>query len=296
LRRGARKGIHDLKFRYWQDVNEEEAANSWFFMWPYLDELPVALQAFVLYEDDGRFFQTANGMAPRFDPNHLQPYDNVGLPRQNETKLHDLVLRAKERIACEIRIVQDLVQRSRQPRETLLEKSRPKIAGLLIDFQVREATYREVGPLRLLVRARQRFFFILAAEEILNALTSNDAQNELDTTWYVEESSAGIRGHLFVQDDKVHLYPPVLFDFVVGVQVSRIRKCEICGNYFWAGRKDKKMCTEKCGAIKRKREERKRYREIKLGDRAPVKRTKTVLRLKVGAGKSRPKNRIDKKG
>ena len=111
----------------------------------------------------------------------------------------------------------------------------------------------------------------MAAEEILDALTDEEPQKKLDTTWYAQHSGA-LRGNLFVENDQVHLYPPVLFSFVVGLQVSRIHKCGICGNYFWGGvGRDKTVCSPQCGATK-KRRERDRYMEVKLGDRIPKSR------------------------
>ena len=106
-------------------------------------------------------------------------------------------------------------------------------------------------------RVKERFFFVLAAEEILDALTGPDTEEKLGTAQYVGYTA--IRSRLFVMDDEVHMSPPILFSFVVGIQASRVRKCEICGSYFWAGRKDKTVCSEKCNATRRKRKQRRWY-------------------------------------
>ena len=298
LRRSGRNGVHELTMRHWDSASEEEAINSWFYMWRYVNELPVNLQMFVLQDDDGRR-ETGFGMAPLFDANHLQPYTNIELLDQTESALQDLVSTAKERINREIKIVEERITPREQKRSTPrddLQRQLLIVSGLRNEYEVGESTFSEVGPRRLLARARQRFFFVLAAEEILDALTGDEPQEKLNNAWYFEESGAALRGHLFVQGDQVHLYPPVLFSFVVGLQVSRIHKCGICGNYFWAGRKDKKVCSEQCGATKRKRQERQRYYEIKIGDRIAGKRRNASPRAKTVVTAPHSRGHSAKKG
>jgi predicted nucleic acid-binding Zn ribbon protein len=279
LRRSAGKGIHDLTIRHWYSKGEEEAISSWFYLWRTLNELPLSLQAFVLRDDDGQRRETDFGMGPLSDPNHLQPYTNIDLLTHEDGELSDVISRAKDRIDREIEIVDERNALRQQQESTRRADSRSLLVmpELRRQYEIGEYTFYEVGPTSLITRARQRFFFILAAEEILNALASDSPKEKLTNMWYLELSGSAQRGHLYIQNDRVHLYPPVLFNFVVGVQVSRIRKCEICENYFWAGRKDKKVCSEQCGATKRKRKERKRYLEIKLGDRVPTKRRSSSL-------------------
>lgn len=275
-------GIHELTMRLWNSDSEQEAITSWFYFWRYVNPLSIGLQAFVLHDDDGLHIETDYGMAPFFDPSHLQPYQNVDLPARSDDALREVVSKAKERITREIELVQEKANtkhKTGSPIPLDAQSDLAQIAGWPREYVARGSKFSEVGPRRLAERARQRFFFILAAEEILDALTADEPQKKLDTTWYVQDSGV-LMGSLFVENDEVHLYPPILFSFVVGLQVSRIRKCGICGNYFWAGRKDKKVCSPQCGATNRKRKERKRYMEIKLGDRVPKRKSLKPSRAK----------------
>jgi predicted nucleic acid-binding Zn ribbon protein len=106
---------------------------------------------------------------------------------------------------------------------------------------------------------------------LLFALTEKIPQKELEELWYAPECDL-LSGGLLVENDRFHVLPPVLFSFFLGVPISRIHRCIVCSDYFWAGRKDKSVCSFRCGATKRKRKERERYQEIKLGDRVPKKR------------------------
>lgn len=47
---------------------------------------------------------------------------------------------------------------------------------------------------------------------------------------------------------------------VDGVNVSRLRRCEICSRAFWAGRKDAVCCSPNCADKRRKRQHRARYK------------------------------------
>ena len=271
LRRSAKSGIHELATRQWNSETEREAITSWFYFFRYIDPLPLGLQAFVLQDDEGLHRETDYGVASLFDPSHLQPHNNIELLAKSDEMLREVILKSKERINHEIELVDE---------KTDDPPFLAQVAGRRRQYVIAGSTFSEVGPRRLAERAKQRFFFILAAEEILDALTGKEPQKKLETTWYGHHSGA-LKGNLFVENDKVHLAPPVLYSFVVGLQVSRIHKCEICGNYFWAGRKDKKVCSPQCGATKRKRRERNRYMEVKLGDRIPksrgVKRTRASV-------------------
>ena len=126
------------------------------------------------------------------------------------------------------------------------------------DYGVGESKFMSSGLLNLVNRARQRLLFILAAEEVLNALSGVETQEQLNRARYIDECGA-TRGHLYIKDGEVKLSPPVLFSFVVGIDATRVRKCKVCENYFWAGRKDKQLCSVKCDATHRKRNERDRY-------------------------------------
>jgi len=254
--------------------------------------LPLELQTFVLHDEEGAHIEVEYppGYAPLFDPYHLQPLNNIAYLEQ-PTEVHShMVTEAKERIEIETKIVEARVALAKSPSDS---QARHEIQ--LPDFYTRKGyqignrNFSVIGLGNLANRARQRFFFILAAEEILNALVGPEPQTKLDRVWYVEQSGT-TRGHLYVKDDVVKVYPPILFSFVVDVQVSRIRRCEICEDYFWAGRKDKKVCSARCGATRRKRNERERYFEIKVGAR------KVKQSSKKRTSKARLQSGVTKKG
>jgi hypothetical protein len=254
---------------WWDTRNDKETLSSAYHLRRLVAELSLELQAFVLRDEEGVHVKTEYppGYAPLLDPYHLQPLNNIAYLEQPIEVNSLIVTEANERIEIETKIVEDKAVLAKPQSD-----SQARRAFQLTNFDTR-AEYRidnrnfsEIGLSNLANRARQRFFFILAAEEILNALVGPETQTKLNRVWYVEQSGT-TRGHLYVKDDLVKVYPPILFSFVVDAQVSRIRRCEICEDYFWAGRKDKKVCSARCGATRRKRNERERYFEIKVGAR-----------------------------
>lgn len=246
---------------WWSTKNYEETASSTYHLWRLVDELPLELQAFVLHDEEGLFIEVEYfpKQAPVFDPSHFQPLTNIALLGQSPKKLGALVARAKERIDVETKLAESKASSSKKTDVAL-------ISPWAADYQIRDCKFREMGLAYLAGRARRRIFFILAAEELLDALVGPDVHKKLHSNWYVDKSGAAT-GFLYVSGDEVRLYPPLLFSFVVGVQASRVRRCGICENYFWAGRKDKKVCSERCSATSRKRQERQRYFEKKIGVR-----------------------------
>ncbi len=233
---------------YWSSQNDEDLVGGMYRLWQLVDSLPLELQAFVWHDTHGSFIETSYGTSILDDPLHLQPFENIALFGQTEGELNALVERAKERIDVETKRTQ-AYDRARLGRE---------ISSTIqwgIDYQVGNQKFHETGLTELANRARQRLFFILAVEEILDALAGPDTQEKLNDTRYVERSGA-IRGRLFVKNDEVQLYPPILYSFVIGIQVSRVRKCEICENYFWAGRSDMQVCSTQCRDVRRKRRQR----------------------------------------
>jgi hypothetical protein len=61
---------------------------------------------------------------------------------------------------------------------------------------------------------------------------------------------------------------------IKGVDVTRIRVCEICRTIFWAGRYDSLCCSSNCADKRRKRQHRARYK-ARLADEVEAERTKT---------------------
>ena len=264
-RRSATDGIHILTQRCWAKSNEEQAAVSIPYLQMYISDWPLALKAFVLWDTHGLYVDMDGYAAPLQDHYHLQFYENIDLLDESDSNLQMRVETATERLRQEIKVVAD-----RRSSQTNIE-SPPNDGNHLGGHVGGESKFEQVGICQLALRARQRFFFVLAAEELLFALTARDRQKELDQLWYVPECDL-FTGSLGVDDDQFQVSSPVLFSFLLDVPISRIRRCTVCSDYFWAGRKDKSVCSARCGATKRKRKERKRYFEIKVGDRVPKKR------------------------
>jgi hypothetical protein len=55
----------------------------------------------------------------------------------------------------------------------------------------------------------------------------------------------------FIVDDegKLRLQVDELTQALDGVELNRIRECKLCGQIFWAGRKDKKCCSLRCNNV-----------------------------------------------
>src|SRR6185503_9442141 len=239
IRRGSRKGIHGLIVRSsWEREDEEGTIGSMYDLQRYLREWPLGLQAFVLHDSDGEYRDTDLGPVAHFDPYHLRPLENIHLLGRSEEELEEVILKARGRIDLEIDLAEQVVS-SRRQQNPPIEKRQAMLVKR-VDYQLGDCKFTEVGLRHLLIRARQRFFFVLAAEEILYSLTAPDPTEEIQRAWYIGESGS-LRSHLYVHNGTVHLHPPVLFSFVVGIQVSRIRRCAVCEDYFWAGRKDKRV-------------------------------------------------------
>lgn len=291
MRRGSRKGIHELIVRSSWETDEQAAINDMYELRRSLRKWPSGLQAFVLHDNDGEYRDSDLGPIQHLDPHHLRPLENIYLLGQSEAELEEVISTATSRIDLEIELAEQVASSRRQKNP----RSDERQVALVITprtYELGDCEFTEVGVRHLLVRARQRFFFVLAAEEILYSLTAPDPNEELRSAWYIGDSGA-LESQLYVADDKVHLGPPVLFSFVLGIQVSRIRRCGVCENYFWAGRKDKRVCSERCGATNRKRQERQRYFEIKVGDRIPKKKTKSSIARKRPAHR---RDRVARKG
>ena len=276
---------------WWNTRNDEETLSSMYHLRRLADELPLELQVFILRDDECRHTKVAYppGYVPVFDPYHLQTLENITYLEQPTEKLRVIVAEAKERIAIETNMAEARASAAKVPSDNQ-EQQMVQIPDVqIVNYKIGNINYSKVGLSNLANRARQRFFFILAAEEILDALVEPETQKKLNNAWYVEQSGT-TRGYLYVSNDEVKLSPPILFSFVVDVQASRIRRCEICEDYFWAGRKDKKVCSARCGATRRKRNERERYFEIKVGAR------KVKQSSKKRTSKARLQSGVTKKG
>jgi hypothetical protein len=260
-----------------------------FYLRSYVKELPLALQVFVLNDQDLRYVEMEPGTTgPLNESCESQLLENFALLDQPEQRLRQVFSEAEERISIETSLAQDQKEGPDDSQEkpkklTQLagKKSRvPKAVQVVnrpiwpADYAIGDNEYLKVGLNILIDRATQRFFFILAAEEMLDALAAKNTEEGLNVGWY-DHAAGATRGWLFLdKKGRVKQDPPLLFSLVVGLQANRVHRCENCADYFWAGRTNKKVCSEACGASARKRIQRKRDREIKLGDRIPKRRSK----------------------
>lgn len=49
----------------------------------------------------------------------------------------------------------------------------------------------------------------------------------------------------------------IVLEYLIGIDVRRIRECKICHNFFWANRIDRQCCTKKCADVFNQRNSRK---------------------------------------
>jgi predicted nucleic acid-binding Zn ribbon protein len=233
----------------------------------------------VLWDTQGVYVDVEGHSAPLQDYGHLQVRENISLLDESDSDLHIRVETAKERLRQEIAF-----EENRSSSQRIAEFATNYVREVLEPwggYDVGEYKFEQVGISELAVRARQRFFFVLAAEELLFALTERNPQKELEQLWYAPECDL-FSGGLLIENDRFHVRPPLLFSLLLSIPISRIHRCSVCSDYFWAGRKDKSVCSARCGATKRKRKERDRYLEIKLGDRVPKKRVNAQHGTKKG--------------
>jgi hypothetical protein len=234
-RSAANSGIHILTQRLWDKDDEKQAANSVLYLKMYLREWPLALNAFVLWDTVGLYVDIEGSRLPSLDNDHRQPLENMDLLMESNGALEKRIEAANERLDLEMNLAQSATD---------------QWASCIVG----EFEFEPLGICELAFRARQRFFFILAAEELLFALTEPEPGKTLEQLWYVRDFN--LSNGLFVDNDRLRIQPPILVSYFLDVPISRIRRCAVCSNYFWAGRKDKQLCSLKCGANQRKRRQR----------------------------------------
>jgi len=100
-----------------------------------------------------------------------------------------------------------------------------------------------------------------------------EAVRELIDCWIpwheiISESTVEVdeQGRATITDDK-------FASIIKGVDVTRIRVCEICGTVFWAGRYDSLCCSSNCADKRRKRQHRARYK-ARLADEIEAERAR----------------------
>jgi hypothetical protein len=259
-----------------------------FYLQRYLKDLPLELQGFVLRDDMLRYVDIGDEMtAPQDDAYHRQRLRNLKLLDLSEPQLRQILADSKGRIDVEINlarqrahgfdgshsILKRLIESVERKSDNQGDRERIHL-GLPSAYDVRGEEYDEMSLPILIDRAKERFVFILAAEELLDALVHPEPATKLNGGLYYREAGAGAPyDYLFsVEHGEIKYEPPLLFSLIKDVDVRRVRRCSVCENYFWAGRSNKKVCSDACGATSRKRAQRKRDLEIKLGDRSSKKK------------------------
>jgi hypothetical protein len=128
-------------------------------------------------------------------------------------------------------------------------------------------------------QARRRYMYLIAAQELLRCIANpkmqerfgyresinmSDEQKALRNVLmfarlqrYSEDTSVV----LFVDQGKLEVSVPPLYQTLKGVELKRVRECPICQNIFWVGRLDQTCCSSKCSRTLRVRRWRVRYME-----------------------------------
>ena len=179
----AHSGIHALTLRLWDKDDEKQAVSSVLYLKMYLREWPLALNAFVLWDTVGLYVDAEGSRLPLLDNHHLQPLENMDLLIESDGALDQRIVAANERLDFEIKLVQSAIDRW---------------ASCIVG----EFEFERVGICELAFRARQRFFFILAAEELLFALTEPEPEKSLEQLWYLSDFNVSTNG-LFVDNDRL---------------------------------------------------------------------------------------------
>jgi hypothetical protein len=59
-----------------------------------------------------------------------------------------------------------------------------------------------------------------------------------------------------IEDGRIHAFVDPIIRWLDGVDISRVRKCDTCYRFFWAGRITAKCCSRKCNHTRIMRESR----------------------------------------
>ncbi len=220
-----------------KEIPEEWRANTPSLLWLKLQavgqELPLALQAFVLHDEQGNKVEhEGQHLAVGVHPD-LQSWRNISLIRESESELQRIVEEASNRIA---KSIEDRLSGKRIPR--------------MPDFD---------DPEELLERARHRLILLFGIQELLSYLMHPDRRDDLffANTYYQSDAA---RSHFYIDSDcKIKFTPPTLVGVLEGIEATRIKECSFCFNFFWAGRSDMSCCSTRCGNAQRMRRHRERW-------------------------------------
>lgn len=107
-----------------------------------------------------------------------------------------------------------------------------------------------------------RYEYLRQAREIVNLIAkSRREQIRLPYSMSLKANCLSISfGNLYIdKSDVIRFSPPPIARILDGVEADRIRECEVCQKFFWAGRIDQKACTTKCAKVLRSRRWREKY-------------------------------------
>ena len=235
-------------------------------------ELPLKLQAFLLRDELGDIVVESDGYpVPVYVDSDLQIMRNFELLGMSENELREIVRKSLDKV--------DEAARFKEGEDEFL--------------QIR------VSSRTLIERVHQRLIYSLAALELLDCLTQENAKEGLRRLSITRLSDATYPRPYIDEKGRFELSPPILFYRLKGIEVFRIKECPVCDRIFWAGRKDMRCCDAKCSHIFRSRKYRgeaykekyayQRYRRGEAGKRRAGDSDKQV-----GAGVKRAKQKPKK--
>jgi hypothetical protein len=231
----------DILFRYLD--NKIPIEDLWSWLKEVLIVFPIELQAFILNdvygkEDKGAFLAISL---------NAQIYKNLVVIGKDKTELEEIVKKELKKIA------------------TFLDIEEKLHNGIYIPSSVKieEDIFSYVSPEVLVQRVCQRLIFILSLQEIFSCLIDKDPTRKNQPLHF------RCKFYSMLETNSVNLYvdengyiaftSPILPVFLKEVEANRIRECQICNQFFWAGRKDMQCCSKKCAHVLRNRNYRKNY-------------------------------------
>ena len=240
-----------------REIAEEYSRNTpshlWLKLSITLDQLPLLLQAFVLNDDDGRLVEIDDGqegrmLVPRFIEPDFQIEGNFELLRLSDDELKKTVRVSLKKILIALSNEQEMQASSVNIR-----------ARQEVNIEDNKYMLSDAGT--LLLRARQRLIYVMAAQELISCLTHPKPHEQL--WWYcsIVPRSEAARPIPYIKEGKFSLRTPPLFSALEGIEIKRVNECQICYQFFWAGRLDMKCCSAKCSHALRSRNYRRAYKE-----------------------------------
>jgi hypothetical protein len=242
-----------------REIPEEFSRNTpshlWFKLSLTLEELPLLLQAFVLNDDEGKFIEIDNGqggtmLAPMSIEPDYQIENNFAILRLSENELNKIVRISVKKIEMAFSIERNA-------------KTSPAHIYARSEVDIEDSKYILPNAESLLFRVRQRLIYVMAAQELISCLTHPKPQEQLLWHCHVVSRTESARPVPYIdkKEGRFSLRTPTLFYCLDGIEARRVRECQICYQFFWAGRLDMKCCSAKCSHALRSRKYRLAYKE-----------------------------------